>query len=162
MFREGLRPPDPFREIPPLEAARTQDGMSLQVLSELSPVLVVCLPALGERGCREMLKDVAASREAIEGAGTRLAMVHMGNEAEAAAEFARHDMQYVARIADPQRRLYAFFELGTEPKGLLRRGERQLPGVFLLSNNKILKSHRAADPPNLCDLSMLDPACGPG
>ncbi len=162
MFREGLRPPDPFREIPPLEAARTQDGMSLQVLSELSPVLVVCLPALGERSCRQMLQDLAKARVSIEFAGTRLALVHMGSDAEAAAELARHDLQYTARISDPKRQLYAFFELGTKRKGLLRRGERQLPGVFLLSNSKILKSHRTADPPNLCNLSMLDPACGPG
>jgi peroxiredoxin len=153
MFREGLRPPDPFREIPPLEAARTQDGMSLQVLSELSPVLVVCLPTLGERRCREMLKDVAASREAIERAGTRLAMVHMGSEAEAAAELARHDLQYTARISDPKRQLYAFFELGTKRKGLLRRSEKQMPGAFLLSMGKVVKSHRAATPPDYRSLA---------
>jgi hypothetical protein len=108
--------------------------MSLQALSELSPVLVVCLPELRERRCRQMLQDVAAARASIEGAGTRLALVHMGTATEADAELARHDLQYVARIADPERRLYAFFDLRTERKGLLRRTERQTPGVFLVSD----------------------------
>ena len=156
MFREGLRPPDPFREIPPLEAARTQDGMSLQALSDLSPVLVVCLPALNERRCREMLKDVAASRESIEENGTRLAIVHMACDADAAAEFARHDLQYVARVSDPDRELYAFFELGTERKSLLRRAHRQLPGAFLVSNGKLIKSHRTPTRPDYRSLASPD------
>ena len=33
MFREGLRPPNPFRDRDPLETAQTQDDMSLKTLS---------------------------------------------------------------------------------------------------------------------------------
>ena len=165
MFREGLRPPDPFREVPPLEVARTQDGMSLHALSDLSPVLVVCLPALGTVFCQEMAHDLSAARPAIEGKGTRLVLVHMGTDEEAAARLAVHDLAYVARIADPEGKLYDHFELKRGGVGE-RLGPRvwkralkarsksggrgkvigdatRLPGVLLLHNGIVTKSFRA-------------------
>ncbi|MEE8104502.1 MAG: hypothetical protein V3T86_03100 [Planctomycetota bacterium] len=140
MFREGLRPPDPFREQPVLERAHSQDGMSLQSLSELSPVLAVCLPALSSKACGRMLTDLSSARSAIETAGARLALVHMGDDAEAAAAFAPHDLQYVARVSDPACELYRLFELGEAAKRrwLVRRAEpQQLPGAVVLSDGEV-------------------------
>ena len=82
----------------------------------------------------------------------------MESDAEADAELARHDLQYTARISDPERQLYAFFELETERKGLLRRAIRQLPGTFLLSKGEIVKSHRTATPPRLPFICSTSPS----
>jgi peroxiredoxin len=131
VFREGLRPPNPFRRREPLEAAMTQDGMSLAELARLGPVLVVCLPALDGRPCRKLLAALAEKRREIEGSGTRIVCVHMARDDEAHAALAPHDLQYVARIADPERTLYAHFGLGQTKPRLFGR-PRQLPGTVLL------------------------------
>ncbi|MHC4338644.1 MAG: hypothetical protein ACYSX0_00325 [Planctomycetota bacterium] len=172
MFREGLQPPSPFREVEPLREAMTQDGVSLKALSEMGPVLVVCLPALGSRFCRRMLRDLGARRDAIESAGVRVALVHMGEDSDAVAELEPLDLHYLARVADPDRKLYGHFGLkeatlaqrmgprvwGTALKGGLLGGGRvvgnpaQLPGAFLLRNSEIERAHRCetmADAPEL-------------
>ena len=60
MWREGLRPPDPFaRRRPALERLTTQDGMSLATLAGYGPVHVVCLPAVGTPEGRAWLARVA-------------------------------------------------------------------------------------------------------
>jgi len=132
VFREGLRPPDPFRERPPLERLLTQDGMSLDALSRLGPLLVVCLPDRGERG---LLAEVAAHRGAIERSGVRLALVH---PAEAPPELPEA-LRYVARVADPALGLYAFLGLG-RTKGTLFRREGQASGLFLLRDGAVVRA----------------------
>jgi hypothetical protein len=144
VFREGLRPPNPFRDRDPMETAHTQDDMTLKTLSELAPTLVVCLPELGGNWCRRMLQDLAAQRAEIEKSGTRLVLVHMAGDADAALR--PHDLGYVARIADPDRDLYRRFGLEERPR-LLRTPE-QLPGVFLLENSEVrgkLEAERQPD-----------------
>jgi len=138
MFREGLRPPNPFRERPVLETARTQDGMNLLTLSRMSPVLVVCLPAVAGRGGRRMLRALAAVRHEVERAGVRVVLVHFDDPAGALEPL---DLAYVARIADPERKLYAHFGLAEEPRGLLRRRAQQ-PGAFLLRDGEVVREAR--------------------
>ncbi len=143
MFREGLRPLDPFRERPPLDALCTQDGISLKTLSGMSPVLVLFLPeARGRRG-QGMLKALAAARGDLERAGVRVALVHFDD----VGDLGSFDLAYVARIADPERKLYAHFGLGSSPRGLLRR-ESQDAGAFLLRNGEIVREERG-DAPDL-------------
>jgi len=144
VFREGLRPPNPFRDRDPIETAQTQDDMSLKTLSELSPVLVVCLPELQGGWCRRMLQDLAAQRKAIEESGTRLVLVHMAGDADAALR--PHDLGFGARIADPDRTLYRRFGLEERPRML--RTPEQLPGVFRLEDGEVraeLKAERQPD-----------------
>ena len=129
MFREGLRPPDPFQEKDPLEAARTQDGMSLKTLGELSPVLIVLLPSRP----RKMLEQLEARRAAIEKAGTRIVIVFA-----APPELEKHDLQYLARIEDKERKLYRHF--GLEEKKRLLGGTAQEGGVFLLEGGEVRPS----------------------
>jgi hypothetical protein len=178
MFREGLRPPDPFREPEPFQAAKTQDGMSLRAVSDLSAVLVICLPPLGGMFCRKMLHNLAAQRDEIERAGVRLALVHTGRDEDAVTELEPFDLEYVSRIADPEGSLHKAFELGRAtmaqrwgPKvwgrairaGLQGRGRvvgerRQLPGAFLLKGGRIERAYRAgtmADAPDFKELSGL-------
>jgi len=144
VFREGLRPPNPFRDRDPLETACTQDDMSLKTLSELAPTLVVCLPELQSGWCRRMLRDLAAQRAAIEESGARLVLVHMAGDADAALR--PHDLAYVARIADPEKKLYRRFGLEERPRML--RTPEQLPGVFRLEDGEVraeLKAERQPD-----------------
>ena len=151
MFREGLRPPDPFRRGPPLEEARTQDGMSLKAVSEMGPALVVCLPELGTRTCRRLLRRVAAERAAIEGEGVRLVLVHPSPDPEAVAAFAPYGLEYVMRISDADRALYDHFELRRARSGILRR-EEQLAGAFLLRDFEVKRAGRSKRPGDLPEL----------
>jgi len=128
VWREGLRPPDPFaRRRPPTEELRTQDGMSLATLCRYGPVVVVFLPALGTPECGSMLGRVAKARAGIEEEGTRVVLVHMAaDDAAARAELEPYDLHYLARVADPGQELY-------DDAGLGRRtaGERLSPGRLL-------------------------------
>lgn len=141
MFREGLRPPDPFRERPPLEALCTQEGISVKTLSTMSPVLLLLLPGVRGRRGQGMLRALAAVRGDIERAGVRVVLVHHDDP----GDLAPFDLAYVARVSDPERRLYAHFGLGTSPKGLLRR-EAQEAGAFLLRNGEVVREGRGDAP----------------
>ncbi|MHC4938103.1 MAG: hypothetical protein ACYTHK_03950 [Planctomycetota bacterium] len=138
MFQRGLVPPDPFRDKGPLERAVTQDGMSLETLASMGNVLLVLLPALDR--ARPWLAAVAATRPRWEAEGWRLALVHQ--ESDAGAALAVHDLQYVARIADPDRTLYRHFQLG-EAKRLLG-SRRQLPGLVWLERGEVAAIERPA------------------
>jgi len=141
VFQKGLRPSDPFRERPPLEALVTQEGMSLRTLSAMSPVLVLLLPEVRGRRGQGMLKALAAVRGDVERAGVRVVLVHYDD----VGDLAPHDLAYVARVHDPERRLYAHLGLGTAPRGLLRR-EAQEAGAFLLRDGEVVREARGDDP----------------
>lgn len=141
MFREGLRPPDPFRERPPLESLCTQDGISVKALSAMGPVLLLLLPEVRGRRGQGMLKAFAAARGGIERAGVRVALVHFDD----AGDLAAFDLAYVARVFDPERKLYAHFGLGSSPRGLLRR-ETQDAGAFLLRDGEVVREGRGDAP----------------
>ena len=148
MFREGLRPPDPFRDRPALERLETQEGMTLATLSGFSPVIVICLPAFDHKDCARVMTEVAAARPALEDAGARLALVHMAaNDDDAKTALATADLQYVIRIGDPGRELYATFEIGetTGRRMLVMKGEpQQLPGAVLLQDAEVRAAIRPA------------------
>ena len=129
MFREGLRPPNPFSEHDPLDA-QTQDGVSLRVMSKMTPVLVVCL---GSRVSKTMLREVAEHRRALEETSMRIALVHAQEDPHAL--FKPHGLEYVARVADPE---YAVHRaLGLAEKRSLLGGTRQLAGVFVLKDGEV-------------------------
>lgn len=140
MFREGLRPPDPFGARDAFRAAKTQDGMSLRALFEFGTVLVVCLPTLDGRAGRKMLEQLAAQRRGIERSGVRILLVHMEGNDAARASLDRHDLWYVARVADPQREIYA--ALGLTRSRRLWGGPRQLPGVFVFEQGEVAREFR--------------------
>jgi hypothetical protein len=141
VFREGLRPPDPFRERPPLEALCTQEGISVKTLSTMSPVLLVLVPEVRGRRGQGMLRALSAVRGDVERAGIRVALVHYDDP----GDLAPFDLAYVARVFDPERRLYAHFGLGTAPRGLLRR-EAQEAGAFLLRDGGVVREGRGDAP----------------
>jgi len=158
---------------------------SCQTLGELSDgrsVLVVFLRHLGCTFCREALADIARRREAIESEGVRIVLVHMGTDEQAETLFRRYGLADVARVSDPQQRLYEAFELQRARPGQLfgwrevvrglaatLRGHgvgrlmgdaRQMPGVFLVRDRAIIRQFRhrhASDRPDYGEL-----ACGIG
>lgn len=92
-------------------------GATLAELSQERPVFVVLLRHCGCTFHREALADLKEAQAAIEEAGARLAIVHMGadeNTIEAADD--RYDLSETTHVADPQRQLYK--ELGI-PRGRL-------------------------------------------
>lgn len=157
---------------------KTQDGVTLDELSRLSPVLLVFLRHTGCTFCREALSDLASKRGEIEANGTRLVLVHMSSEETAARFFARYGLENVQRISDPERALYRAFGLprgsfgdlfgpkvwvrgfqagilGRHGVGLLDGDGFQMPGAFLLYFGEVLRSYRhqsAADRPNYIQL----------
>jgi len=172
-----------------MAAARTNTGETLLELSHRSPVLVIFLRHAGCTFCREALADVAARRARIEASGTRIALVHLSPDADAAAFFARYGLGDVARVSDPTRSLYRAFELSRGTIGQLfgwrvaLRGFRaglidrhwvgrlqgdglQLPGAFLVHRGEVLRAFRhrdAADRPDYCAMSQpLAQATGAG
>ena len=144
---------------------RTNEGVSLDELSRLSPVLLVFLRHSGCMFCREALADPARKRRSIVANGTRLVLVHMGTDEQGAKFFARYGLEHAARIGDPRRTLYRAFGLprGTltmflSPRFVLRGFQAavlgrngmgpvngdvfQLPGVFLLYYGELLRCYR--------------------
>ncbi|MGQ0614063.1 MAG: hypothetical protein ACT4PV_10030 [Planctomycetaceae bacterium] len=168
-----MRSPFPFRPIDPLDTAVTQDGMSLRALSRLSPTVLVCLPALGRPLTRRMLADFSQRRRALEEHGRRTALLHMGRDEEAIRELSRFDLQYVARVADPQRTVYAALGLGSLRRpapgswipallARLRHGSgtragdpRQAHGAFLMAAGAVEREAKCACPADLPDYATL-------
>ncbi|MGE5194609.1 MAG: SelL-related redox protein [Deltaproteobacteria bacterium] len=161
-----------------LTGAKTQKGESLDELSRRAPVLVVFLRHSGCPFCRQALADVSEKRQAISAAGAQIALVHLQSDVEAAKLFARYGLDDVPRISDPGQALYRAFQL---PRGSLaqvtgpgvwREGlksllsgnlpgipsadVRQMPGVFLVHDGRVLRSFRHAmsgDRPDYVDLA---------
>jgi peroxiredoxin len=164
-----------------LDGARTQAGQRLADLYEASPVLLVFLRHAGCTFCREALADVARDRDAIEAAGVRIVLVHMGDSDAIEELIGRYGLAGVDRISDPKRKLYRAFGLSRGslrqlfgpkvlwrafPKGVLARhgigpitaDSFQMPGLFLIDESGILRRFRhrtAADRPDYAGISAL-------
>lgn len=144
---------------------RTNNGVSIDEMSRLSPVLLVFLRHAGCTFCREALSDLARRRKEIENNGARLVLVHMGSEDHAAKFFSKYGLQDVPRISDPHRALYRAFGLrrgtlgelfgpkvwwraieaglfGRHGVGRLVGDGFQMPGVFLIFHGEVLRSYR--------------------
>jgi peroxiredoxin len=160
--------------------AKTQHGVTLEELSQLSPVLLVFLRHRGCPFCREALADLAGRRREIEELGTRIVLVHMSSEQQASSFFSRYGLEDLPRVSDPERSVYRAFGLG---RGAFLRlfgpavwwrgvqaflsGHRigrlvgdgfQMPGVFLVFHGEVLRSYRhytAADRPDYMDLACI-------
>lgn len=154
--------------IPPgiLRTATMPHGDTLDAVSRDRPALVVFLRHGGCPFCREALAEIARRRAEIERPGTRIVLVHMLPDAAAAAFFARYGLDDLPRISDPDRTVYAAFELRRGGlmqvmgprvwwRGLTAMLNRhgvgrpvgdvfQLPGAFLVHRGEIVKAFRPA------------------
>ncbi len=162
------------------EAMRTfqsQTGTTLGELSADHRVLVIFLRHAGCTFCREALSEVQTHRAEIEAIGTRIAFVHMEDEASAEQFFTKYDLGDLPRFSDPNQVLYRAFEIGLGRfqqligfqvlwKGFLTalvkghgfnkvQGNMfRMPGAFVLENGKVLKQYaykNAADRPDYAE-----------
>jgi hypothetical protein len=171
----------PLQEV--MSEARTQRGISLLERSREAPLLVVFLRHFGCMFCREALAQLARDRAWIEGAGTRLVLVHMATDPEAEAFFGAYGLADVDRISDPRKWLYFQLGLGRASLwhfldhriwwrsftaailnrhgvGRLVGDALQMPGAFLVHHGALVSAfvHRTpADRPDYRQLSLCPP-----
>ncbi len=160
----------------------TESGACLQALVNARPTLLVFLRHWGCSFCRETLSDLARLQPALGARGIGLVFVHMGTPERAKPYFEYYDLSAVERISDPEQRLYrdprfalasrsvfkVFFDLGAirgffggvvlrHGINLLHREDAdQMPGVFLLHGEKILRSYKyrsIADKPDFLGMT---------
>ncbi|MCS7469245.1 AhpC/TSA family protein [Stieleria sp. ICT_E10.1] len=161
------------------ELFRSQRDVTLAELSRQHPVLVVFLRHSGCTFCREALQDLREQRDQIEAKGTRIVLVHMGDDESNRSFFESYDLGDVDRISDPECRLYRAYQLDRGRVGQLfglsvfwrgfkcailnRHGVGklggdgfQMPGAFLVRNNEIVNAFRhptAASRPDYCSVA---------
>jgi peroxiredoxin len=157
---------------------RTNAGVSLEELSQLSPILLVFLRQSGCMFCREALADLTARRKEIEANGTRLVLVHMGTQEQGARLFARYGLEHATRVDDPRRSLYRAFGLprgtigmflsprlwarsfqavvlGRNLMGRFTGDFLQMPGAFLLYYGQLVRCYRHQNPSDRPDYIAL-------
>ncbi len=162
-------------DIPPideqLERFNTQDGNSLNALSQTTPIMLVFLRHFGSPFCRESLSNISRKRQQIEAAGLRIVLVHMASDEEAMAFFTRYNLDDLPRVSDPQCELYRAFGLikgsfsqiagmriffkAIRAAFLSRHGLGritgdffQMPGVFIIHKSRMFGGYR---PSNVSD-----------
>lgn len=164
--------------------ARDQQGRSLGSLTHTQPVLLVFLRHLGCTFCREAAADVSEQRRVIEREGVTPAFVGMLEEPELGEFLDLYGLGDLPRFADPSRCLYGAFGLGrgsarqlfgprvwrrglaaAAPSwlgggghgvGALKGDGLQMPGVFLLHQERVIGGYRhetAADRPDYTRLA---------
>lgn len=147
----------------------SRNGWDLDALSHERPTMVVFLRHLNCIYCRESLAELSRLREDIEANGSNIAIVHMGNEEQAAYLLELFNLEDLERFSDPERRLYQAFGLERTTLGQLIRPDSwfgmlraeirsqfspgkklkgivgdilQMPGVFLVHEGCIIEDFR--------------------
>lgn len=160
--------PEPAPSPPDLSGAlarfRTASGASLRELSDRAPVLLVFLRHFGCPFCGEAMCDLSRVRSAIDQRGVKIVLVHMGSEEQARPLFARHGMNELDRVSDPERELYralglkrgnpwqlfgpfVWFRLIQAAIAGVKVGKQagdafQMPGSFLIHKGRVLRAFR--------------------
>lgn len=164
----------------------SKNGWDLEALSSENPTLVIFLRHFNCIYCRESLAELRRLRSEIENTGARIAVVHMGNEAQADELLSLFQLEDVERFSDPNRRLYDAFGLERTTigqmmspmswVGMVRAGVRsrflpgkklkgivgdilQMPGVFLLSEGRIVgdfRPERVDQRPEYLELAAME------
>ena len=165
-----------------VKAVTSQNGWDLAALSMSTPTLVVFVRHLGCVFCRESLAELRRLRGDIESNGVRIAVVHMGNDAQGRELLETYGLDDLERFSDPEKQLYAAFGLERTRIGRLlgprtwldfiQSGFRngfslgrvvgdilQMPGVFLVSEGRIIgdyKHRTVSDRPEYLKLAAME------
>lgn len=145
-----------------LKVSEDQYHNSLLELSNAMPTLLVFLRSFGCCFCREALSDIHFGLAAIEAAGARPVLVHMSSEEEASQILVSYGLADISRISNPDQSLYKSFGVGRgsvdqffaprvlgralealvngNPIGKAAGDGLQLPGVFLIHKQRVLKA----------------------
>ena len=102
----------------------TNTDTSVYDLSYQHPILLVFLRRFGCTFCREAMNTLSEERQKIEALGTRIVLVHMGDEAMANKNWETYNLQGIWHVADPKANFYQDF-------GLMRGSFKQLFGLTM-------------------------------
>lgn len=160
-----------------LSEYRDQYNVSLLEITNAEPSLLVFLRHFGCPFCRETLSDIHDSLPQLEKLGVKPILVHMGDEEDTFALFAKYGLSPLSRIACPTRMLYKAFGLSRGKTGeflcadtVKRCGEAllgghsigkvqgdilQMPGAFLVHKGRVLNSFRHKHPGDRPDYLRL-------
>lgn len=158
----------------------TETGRSLFDLVDESPVLLVFLRHFSCAFCAQALDRVSKVRAQIEATGARPVFAHLGSPERAKPYFDYYGLSDVERISNPEATLYQlpFFALSrTNPYlhflnpivwkgwlkgamfkygiGMIEEDAEQMPGVFFLKEQVIVRAFRhktIADEPDYLNL----------
>lgn len=162
-----------------LNRFKTNKGVSIGELSAHGKVMLVFLRHFGCTFCRESMADICTKRKKIEEAGTTIILVHQMDEGYARQIMEIYELDNLHRVSDPELKLYHSFGLGRGKLrqifglrvwwrgfiagflkghliGTLRGDGWQMPGVFVVYQNRILEAFRheyASDRPNYLALA---------
>ncbi len=162
--------------------AKTSTGISIYEYSHDSRVMLVFLRHFGCTFCREMLSDLSKLRNNIEQKGVMIVLVHMVSEDEAKKVLSEYELDDLPRISNPEMDLYNAWglEQGSASQlfgmkvwwrgltagvikghgiGWLKGNGFQMPGIFLLENEKIIDQFihdSAADRPNYWEMACCE------
>lgn len=139
-----------------------QDGRILRDVTQDHPVLLLFLRQLGCTFCREAVRDLSLLQPELSARGVEVVLVHQGTQAQGDEVLAQFGGGAFARVADPERKLYAAFNLKVASLGrafgipmwlrafeVVRSGVSlgklvgdgwQMPGCFVLHQGRVLSS----------------------
>lgn len=158
----------------------TDQGPTIAELSRRGDVLVLFLRHSGCTFCRQALADLAKRRQQLSVQGITPVLVHMSGVDEAKQFFQSFGLEDMYRVSDPQCELYRSYGLQrASTRNLLNprvwysgfksavvdhhgfgkfEGDTfQMPGVFLVRDNKLIKAYRHETPADRPD--VLEFAC---
>jgi hypothetical protein len=162
--------------------AKTNTGISIFEYSHDSRVMLVFLRHFGCTFCREMLDDISKMKSKIQKEGVTIILAHMVGDDEAAEVLKLYKLEDLPRISNPEMDLYNDWglEQGTVSQlfgmkvwwrgltagvinghgiGWLKGNGFQMPGVFLIENEKVIDQfvHKsAADRPDYWNLACCN------
>ncbi len=162
-----------------LSEMTTNEGTSLQQISNQQPVMLFFLRHFGCTFCREALDELAKKRKQVEANGTKIVLVHMADDKTAVNYFKKFRLPNVAHISDLKCCFYAHFGLtkgsfaqlfglqsfvrGFESSMIKGYGLSgpigdgfQMPGIFLIYKGEIKESfvHKmASDRPDYLQIA---------
>jgi len=161
----------------------TNRGRTVHDASIERPVLFVFLRHFGCVFCKEAMKDIGNKKSVWEEKNINVVLVHMSDNEPAKKYFVKYGIPDIEHVSNPSCDLYAAFGLtkGTAsqlfglknwirgfettvikgiPLGLRQIGDGfQMPGVFLISEGKIMDSYIHASASDRPDYESLISCC---
>jgi len=172
-----------YRTIPisVLKKMDTNKGDDLYYLSGQKPVLLVFLRNFGCMFCREAMEDISKVKDEISEKGVEIVLVHMSEYEIAESYLKKYNLHKLRQISDTSTEFYQAFGLmkgnfnqlfgfqnwirGFDAAILKKHGVSvpvgdgfQMPGIFLLRGNEIVKSYihkKIADRPDYIELAQI-------
>ena len=86
---------------------KTNTGESVANLVAQSPILLVFLRHLGCVFCKEALSDLKRMKDKISELGTKIVLVHMADNQEAALFFKQYKVEGIHHVSDTNSEFYS-------------------------------------------------------